>query len=76
MSNDTTNDEQSQRGGQASNRDENRERMAWGLFLLLVFYVLLHPFMPGFTPDPGVVGAITTAMVSLLVARVFGGGGA
>lgn len=58
--------------------DTSRERIAWGLFALLSLYVGTHPFLPNYVPDPAVVGAIITGIVSLLVSRALGpnsGGG-
>lgn len=55
--------------------DTTRERIAWGLFALLVGYVGLHPILPTFVPDPAIVGAIVTGLVSLLAARALSTGG-
>lgn len=47
-----------------------REVTAWGLFTLLFAYVgaEILPIMPKYAPDAGVVGAICTALISLLAA--------
>ncbi len=84
MSNDPPNEDQSDRITDESTRsdrdrppgresgDTTRERMAWALFAILAIYVLLHPFMPKYTPEPTIVGAIVTGVVSLLVTRALG----
>lgn len=88
MSHDSSNDEQldrirdePQQTSRAADNDPKqsgdppREKMAWALFILLTIYVLLHPlpWMPDYSPDPTIVGAIVTGLVSLLVTRVVGG---
>lgn len=84
MPNDTSNDDLPDRttDEQPKNRqrppgrepgDTSRERFAWALFALLSGYIGLHPFLPKFGPDPAIVGAIITGIVSLLATRAFQG---
>lgn len=83
MSNDPTSDEQqrqrdetpstdSQRPPGREPGDKTREKMAWAMFVLLAAYVLMHPFLPDYTPDPTIAGAIVTGLVSLLATRALG----
>lgn len=83
MSNDTSETEtdrtqdDSQVGGENEQRsgDRARERMAWGLFVLLTIYVSMHWAMPNYAPDPGIAGTIAGTLVTLLTVRALRGGG-
>lgn len=57
--------------------ENQREIMAWGFFVLLFVYVgaEILPIMPKHAPDAGVVGAIATALISLLATGNNGNGG-